>query len=101
MPNITVPISHPLMPPASYSATASAAPPADVRLGSFLRRLGKPAGGRRHPRDDVGQAPPVLPRLARLDEPRVLREPAGVEEQRHPEAIAERPDAAEILQRDR
>ena len=42
-----------------------------------------------------------LARLALADEPGVLGEAAGVEEQRHAVAVAERPHAAQVLQRDR
>ncbi len=42
-----------------------------------------------------------LPGLAGLDEPRVLGEPAGVEEQRDAVAVAHRADLAQVLERDR
>ena len=43
----------------------------------------------------------AVPGLALLDEPRVLGEAAGVEEERLAVAVAERADAAQVLQRHR
>ena len=51
--------------------------------------------------DDVDDRTVRLARLAGLDEPRVLGEPAGVEEQRDAVAVAHGTDRAQVLERDR
>ena len=48
-----------------------------------------------------GIARSACPASRSLDEPGVLGEPAGVEEERHAVAVADRPDAAQVVERDR
>ena len=68
---------------------------------SFLARHRHAVGQRRDLADDVGDRPAGLAGLARLDEPGVLGEPAGVEEERDREPVADRPDPAQVLEADR
>ena len=76
-------------------------PAADVGEAVLLRRHRHAVGERRHLAHDVGDRPVGLARLALLDEPGVLGEAAGVEEQRHAVAVADRAHRAQVLERDR
>ena len=75
-------------------------PAADVRQAILLRGHRHAVGEGRHLADDVRDRAVGLPGLAELDEPGVLGEPAGVEEQRHAVAVADRPNGPEVLERD-
>ncbi len=76
-------------------------PAADVAHRILLRAHGHAVRERGHLADDVGHVLVGVALLAGLDEPGVLREPAGVEEQRHVMAVADLPDAAQVLERHR
>ena len=74
-------------------------PAADVGQAVLLGAHRHAVGQRRHLPHDVGDRSLGVAGLALADEPGVLGEAAGVEEQRHLVAIAERPHAAQVLQR--
>ena len=67
-------------------------PAADVGEAVLLGAHRHAVGEGRHLAHDVGDRTVGLARLAGLDEPRVLGEPAGVEEERHAVAVADRAD---------
>ena len=73
-------------------------PAADVGQPVLLRRHGHAVRQPADLLDDVDDRAMLLPRLARLDEPRVLREPAGIEEQRFAAAIAHLADRPQVCE---
>ena len=75
-------------------------PAADVGEAVLLGAHGHAVGQRGHLPHDVGHVPIALARLALADEPGVLGEATGVEEQRHTVAVAHRSHAAQVLERD-
>ena len=74
---------------------------ADVRQAVLLRGHGAAVGEREHLPRDLARRSIALPCFALLDEPGVLGEAAGIEEERLPVAVAERADTAQVLERDR
>ncbi len=76
-------------------------PAADVGEAVLLRAHRHPVGQAGHLPDDLGDRSTRLARLALADEPGVLGEPAGVEEEGQTEPVADGADAAQVLQRDR
>ena len=83
------------------AAVAHREPAADVGEPVLLGAHRHAVGEGRHVVDDVGDRTVGLARLTGLDEPRVLGEPAGVEEQRDAVAVAHGADLAQVLERDR
>ena len=75
--------------------------PTDVHHGVLLGAHRAPVGKGEHLSRDLPDGSVSLSRLTMLDEPGILREPAGVDEQRHAKTGAERADAADVLQADR
>ena len=75
-------------------------PAADVREPILLRRHGHPVGQRGHLADDVRDRAVFLAGLTELDEPGVLGESAGVEEEGHAVAITGGAHGAQVLERD-
>ncbi len=73
-------------------------PAADVGEAVLLRAHGHAVGQRGDLAHDLGHAPVALAGLAGLDEPGVLGEAAGVEEEGHAVAVADRADPAQVLQ---
>ena len=76
-------------------------PAADVREGILLRAHRHPVGERGRLADDLGHRAICVALLALADEPRVLGEAAGVEEERHAVAVADRAHVAQVLHRHR
>ena len=69
---------------------------------SFFALIVQPSASEEHlARDVAAPCGRVLAGLALLDEPGVLGEPAGVEEERHPVAVADRRAPRGVLERDR
>ena len=63
---------------------------------SFFALIVMPSASAGHLADDVGDRPAGLALLALVDEPGVLGEPAGVEEQRHAVPVADRADRPQV-----
>jgi hypothetical protein len=82
-------------------AVAHREPAADIGEPVLLGAHRHAVGEGRHVMDDVDDRTVGVAGLAGLDEPRVLGEPAGVEEQRDAVAVAHRADGAQVLQGDR
>ena len=85
---------------ASASSFIASQPPM-FASGSFFALIVMPSASDAISRTMSATVRSRLPRLALADEPRVLGEPARVEEERHAEPVAERAHAAEVLERDR
>ena len=75
-------------------------PATDVREAVLLCRHRHPVGEAGHVAHDVGDRAIALARLAQLDEPGVLGEPASIEEERHPMLVAHLADRAQVRERD-
>ena len=76
-------------------------PAADVGERVLLAGHRHPVGQGRHLAHDVGNRGVGVALLALLDEPRVLGEPARVEEERQPVSVADGADRAQVGQADR
>ena len=76
-------------------------PPADVGEAVLLGTHGHAVGERGDLAHDVGDLALGLARLTLADEPRVLREATGVEEERPVVLVADRAHSAQVLERDR
>jgi hypothetical protein len=76
-------------------------PASDVGHRILLRAHRHAVGQGGHFPDYVVDVAAFLSGLAGTDEPRVLGEPTSVEEQRDAEAVADLPDAAQVLERNR
>ena len=76
-------------------------PAADVAHRVLLGGHGHAVGAGRHVLDDADDVPVGLAGLALLDEPGVLGEPAGVEEQRLAVAVRDLGHRADVVERDR
>src|SRR5690606_13750165 len=72
--------------------------PPDVGHTVLLGRHGHPVGQGEHLAGDLDGERVLVSRFAGLDEPGVFGEPAGVEYEGHPVAVAYRPYRTEILQ---
>ena len=83
------------------SSSFSASQPPMLARPSFLADIVMPSASEAISRTMSGIGRSRLARLAQLDEPGVLGEAAGVEEQRHAVAVAHRAHGAQVLQRDR
>ena len=87
--------------PLGQGVVVQGQPAADVAHRVLLGAHRHAVGQAGHLADDVGHRPLALALLALPDEPGVLREAAGVQEERLVVAVAQRPDRPQVLQRHR
>ena len=76
-------------------------PTADVHDGVLLGAHGHPIRERRHLSNDLADSDIGIAILALLDEPGVLREAAGIQEERQPVSVTDLAHRAQVLEADR